>query len=113
MKKIASILLIVALVGVIVCFAACGNNDGGSLSDDMTTLGDKVTSMLTEGESKIDEAESDIMGDMTGNIPEDGVGGSTSENGMTDTTDKADTTDEADTTSSIIGEESTTAETTK
>ena len=107
MKKIASILLIVALVGVIVCFAACGNNDGGSLSDDMTTLDDKVTSMLTEGESKIDEAESDIMGDMTGNIPEEGIDGSTSENAVSDTTDNADTT------SSAIGEESTTTETTK
>ena len=101
MKKIASILLILALVGIIVCFAACGNNDGGSLSDDMTTLDDKVTSMLTEGESKIEEAESDIMGDMTGNIPEEGIDSSTSENNMSDTT------------SSIIGEESTTAETTE
>ncbi len=110
MKKIASILLIVALVGVIVCFAACGNNDGGSLSDDMTTLDDKITSMITEGETMLDDAESDIMGDMTGNIPEEGVGDSTSEGDMADTSD---TTDKADTTSSIIGEESTTAETTK
>ena len=79
MKKLASILLIVALIGVICCFAACGNNNGGSLADDMTTLDDKVTSMLTEGETMLSEAESDIMGDMTGNIPEEGIDSTTNE----------------------------------
>ncbi len=64
MKKITSILLIVGLVAIICCFAACGNKNN-SMSDDMTTLEDEITSMLTEGETMLSDAMSDVSEDLT------------------------------------------------
>lgn len=63
MKKTLSIALIIALVGVVLCFAACG---GGGNVDDLSTTAGEMTSMLDEATTLMDEMEeglSDMFGD--------------------------------------------------
>lgn len=63
MKKTLSIALIIALIGVVLCFAACG---GGGNVDDLSTTGGEMTSMLDEATTLMDEMEeglSDMFGD--------------------------------------------------
>ena len=49
MKKLLPIIIIIALVAVIFCFAACGNNNIDntitSMSNEMTTIMDNLTSI--------------------------------------------------------------------
>ncbi|MBQ4348412.1 MAG: hypothetical protein IJC79_02195 [Clostridia bacterium] len=63
MKKSLSIAVIIGLIAVMLCFAACG---GGGEVDDLSTTDGSMTSMLDEATTLMDEIEegiSDIMGD--------------------------------------------------
>lgn len=52
MKKFLPIIIIIALVAVILCFAACGNNN----------VDDTITSMSNEMTSIMDDITSDMNG---------------------------------------------------
>lgn len=63
MKKTVSIALIMGLIAVILCFAACG---GGGEVDDLSTTGGEMTSMLDEATTLMDELSSgldEMLGD--------------------------------------------------
>lgn len=98
MKKISTLIALIAIVGIMLCFTACGEK----AKEDMTTVGDEITSM-------VDDATS-IAEDIGDKLTENGnVTDSTDENNiesfvddMTDMTDeetvedeKTDTTAEA------------------
>lgn len=83
MKKSLSIAVIIGLIAVMLCFAACG---GGGEVDDLSTTDGSMTSMLDEATTLMDEIEegiSDIMGDdeTTDEMTTDEV---TSDEGTTD-----------------------------
>lgn len=99
MKKISTLIALIAIVGIMLCFTACGEK----AKEDMTTVEDEITSM-------VDDATS-IAEDIGDKLTENGnVTDSTDENNiesfvddMTDMTDeetvedeKTDTTAEAE-----------------
>ncbi|MBQ7296046.1 MAG: hypothetical protein IJW86_07620 [Clostridia bacterium] len=63
MKKTVSIALIIGLIAVILCFAACG---GGGNVDDMSTTNGEMTSMLDEATTLMDELEEDLTSALNG-----------------------------------------------
>ena len=70
MKKFLPIIIIIALVAVILCFAACGNNtaDGTitSMSNELTSIMDNITSDMSQAESNLFEDTTDLS-DVTDN----------------------------------------------
>lgn len=80
MKKLLPIIIIIALVAVIFCFAACGNNN---IDDTITSMSNEMTSIMD-----------DITSEMT-------------TTDMTELTDNSTTDDSALPTDSIIGNEAT------
>lgn len=60
MKKIITLIAILALVAVIFTLAACGNKTDGSLSSEMTTLKDEVTTAMDDISSALDELDDDL-----------------------------------------------------
>lgn len=100
MKKIISLIAIIALVAVIFTFAACGDKTTNDIKNDMTDLKDEGSSMMDEGEDMMDEMGSalDEMGD---DLTEGGnVTDSNSSTGLFEdmTSDKAEAEGTADTT---------------
>ena len=63
MKKTVSIALIIGLIAVILCFAACG---GGGNVDDMSTTQGEITSMLDEATTLMDEMEEELSSALEG-----------------------------------------------
>ena len=80
MKKLLPIIIIIALVAVIFCFAACGNNN---IDDTITSMSNEMTSIMD-----------DITSEMT-------------TTDMTELTDNSKPDDTTLTTDSIIGDEAT------
>ena len=76
MKKLLPIIIIIALVAVIFCFAACGNNNINdtitSMSNEMTTIMDNLTSIPDTSATDM----TDLTEDMTDNS---GLGDNTTE----------------------------------
>ena len=64
MKKFLPIIIIIALVAVILCFAACGNNNVDdtltSMSNEMTSIMDDITSDTITSQSSIFEDTTDL-----------------------------------------------------
>ena len=72
MKKFLPIIIIIALVAIVMCFAACGNktmddtitsmsNEMTSVMDDATTLGDALEEDMTDlSEALSDENANDL-----------------------------------------------------
>ena len=75
MKKLLPIFIILALVAVILCFAACGN---GTVDDTITSMSNEMTTIMDNITSDISEAESNLFEDTTD---------------LTDITDVSDITD--------------------
>lgn len=80
MKKLLPIIIIIALVAVIFCFAACGNNN---IDDTITSMSNEMTSIMD-----------DITSEMT-------------TTDMTELTDNSEPNDTTLTTDSVIGDEAT------
>ena len=80
MKKLLPIIIIIALVAVIFCFAACGNNN---IDDTITSMSNEMTSIMD-----------DITSEMT-------------TTDMTELTDNSEPDDTTLTTDSVIGDEAT------
>ena len=75
MKKFLPIILIIALVAIVLCFAACGNNavddtitsmnnDLTSIMDDATTLGDALEDDMTDLSQELTD-ENTLGNDLT------------------------------------------------
>ncbi len=93
MKKTISIALIIALVGVVLCFAACGG--GGEVDDLSTSQQGEMTSMMDEATTLMDELEedlSDAMGGEDETTSDDATSEATTSDG--ETTGQAETTGE-------------------
>ena len=56
MKKITSILTVIALAGVMLCFAACGEK----AKEDMTTVENEITSMMDDATSMAEELADEL-----------------------------------------------------
>lgn len=84
MKKLLPIVIIIALVALIFCFAACGDDTIDdtitSMSNEMTSIMDDITSDLSEAESNLFEDATDLSDDITDNTADDnGIVESTSD----------------------------------
>ena len=66
MKKILSILMIIALVALVFTFAACGDSTKDDIKNEMTTLKDGATSMMEDLSSALDGLEDDMT--QNGNV---------------------------------------------
>lgn len=92
MKKITCVLTVIALAGVMLCFAACG---GETAKQDMTSAEDEITSIVDDVTSMAEN-----LGDMlteNGNVTdstEEGKLESFVEDMTEDTTDVTDVTDD-------------------
>ncbi len=64
MKKTASIVLIIALFALVLCFAACGNN---TAEDNITSMENNMTSMLDDATTLMEELSSDLDEALSGN----------------------------------------------
>ena len=88
MKKFLPIIIIIALVAIVLCFAACGNNNMDntitSMSNEMTSIMDDITSDMTN-----------ITDGTTNGLFEDTTD-------LTDTTGISDVTDNTVTTTNIM-----------
>ena len=90
MKKLLPIIIIIALVAVIFCFAACGNNNIDntitSMSNEMTTIMDNLTSIpdtsvtdMTDITDLPDVTDNSGLGDNTTEVTADENGKVTAE----------------------------------
>lgn len=87
MKKLLPIIIIIALVAVIFCFAACGNNNIDdtitSMSNEMTTIMDNLTSIpdtsATDMTDLPDVTDNSGLGDNTTEVTADENGKVTAE----------------------------------
>ena len=87
MKKLLPIIIIIALVAVIFCFAACGNNNIDntitSMSNEMTTIMDNLTSIpdtsVTDMTDLPDVTDNSGLGDNTTEVTADENGKVTAE----------------------------------
>lgn len=87
MKKLLPIIIIIALVAVIFCFAACGNNNIDntitSMSNEMTTIMDNLTSIpdtsVTDMTDLPDVTDNSSLGDNTTEVTADENGKVTAE----------------------------------
>ena len=88
MKKILSILMILALFVLVFSLAACGEKAKDDVKNEMTTLKDGATSMMDDLSSALDGLEDDMT--QNGNVTD-----SNSSTGLFEdmTSDKANTTD--------------------
>lgn len=109
MKKILSVISIVALIALIFTFAACGNGTKEDIKNDMTSIKNDVTSMM----DGVSSAAGDLDDKMTseGNVTKDNsstglLDGMTSEN--KNTTEGKSTTEDKSTTENKTTKESTT-----
>lgn len=76
MKRIISIAIIIALVALVLCFAACSGKDMDNMTtakdelttamDDMTTLMDEVTSALDEATTLGEKLEEGLSSALSG-----------------------------------------------
>ncbi len=98
MKKTVSIAVIIGLIAVILCFAACG---GGGEVDDLSTTDGSMTSMLDEATTLMDEMGDDMSNALGG---EDET---TDEMTTDETTSNEGTTGEGTTGEGNTGEETT------
>ena len=62
MKKFLPIIIIIALVAVIICFAACGNN---TIDDTITSMSNEMTTIMDNLTSIPDTSATDMTTDMT------------------------------------------------
>ena len=60
MKKIISLIAILALIAVIFTLAACGNKTDGSLSSEMTTLKDEGSTVMDDISSALDGLDEEL-----------------------------------------------------
>lgn len=85
MKKFLPIIIIIALVAIVLCFAACGNNNIDntitSMSNEMTTIMDNLTSETDGTTDKLFEDTTDLS----------------------DTTDISDVTDSTTPSDNVVG----------
>lgn len=102
MKKIISVVAIIALVALIFTFAACGDNNGANNGTTSSTT-NKMTSVKDEGSSLMDDMSS-ALGDLADDLTENGnVTDNKSTTGLLDgitenNTEDVNTTNPADTT---------------
>jgi len=85
MKKILSLIIAAALlISVVALFAACGNNAGNEIKDDMTSMMDDATTLMDSVSDGISDLADDLTenGNVTGEA-EDGKVTGESENGAT------------------------------
>ena len=79
MKKLLPIIIIIALVAIVLCFAACGNktmdNTITSMSNEMTTIMDELSSDMNNMTDSMFEDTTDLT-DFTDNS---GLGDNTTE----------------------------------
>lgn len=76
MKKTISIAIIIALIALVLCFAACSGKDMDNMTtakdelttvmDDMTTLMDEVTSALDEATTLGEKLEENLSSALSG-----------------------------------------------
>ena len=102
MKKILSILTIIALIALIFTFVACGDNTKGEIKDEMTTLKDGATSMMDDLSSALDGLEDDLT--QNGNVTDNNSSTGLFEDMTTDiptTKDKSTTTNKTTTETTI------------
>ena len=79
MKKFLPIIIIIALVAVIICFAACGNE---SIDDTITSMSNEMTTIMDDLTSIPDASGADMtdMTDVTDDITDNsGVGNDTTD----------------------------------
>ena len=62
MKKFLPIIIIIALVAVIICFAACGNN---TVNDTITSMSNELTTIMDDLTSIPDTSVTDMTDDTT------------------------------------------------
>ena len=62
MKKFLPIIIIIALVAVIICFAACGND---TADDTVTSISNELTTMMDDLTSVPDTSVTDMTDDTT------------------------------------------------
>ena len=93
MKKITCVLTIIALAGVMLCFAACGGETAKqdmtsaedkitSMVDDVTSMGEQLGDMLTENGNVTDSTEENLLESIADDMTKD----------TTDVTDETDVT---------------------
>lgn len=66
MKKIFSLILIIALIAVIFTFAACGDNTKNDIKNEMTTLKEEGSSMMDDMSSALSGIGDDLTAE--GNV---------------------------------------------
>lgn len=62
MKKIVSVAVIIALIAVVLCFAACSGKD----MEDMTTAMDEISSAIDDATTLGEELEEDLSSALSG-----------------------------------------------
>lgn len=86
MKKFLPIILIIALVAIVMCFAACGNN---TVDDTITSMSNEMTSIMDDA-TTLDDALEEDMTDLSQELTDNDL---TDENmsGMSDVSDTSST----------------------
>lgn len=89
MKKFLPIILIIALVAVIFCFAACGDD---TIDDTLTSMSNEMTSIMDDMTSQPDTTDNSLFDDATDNTGSSGADNNTNDvtggpTGTSDTTE--------------------------
>lgn len=93
MKKILSLIIAAALlISVVSLFAACGNNAGNEIKDDITSMMDDATTLMDEISTGLDDLGDDLT--ENGNVTDEAEDGkvtnqdATNENATTEKNNK-------------------------
>lgn len=103
MKKISTLITLIAIAGVMLCFTACGEKT----KEDMTTMEDEITSMVDDATSMAEGIGDKLTenGNVTDSTDENML-----ESFVEDMTDMSDMSDMTDDTTDKDGKTDTTAE---